>query len=42
MSLKRRIEALEEKFKPKPQIRFILSVDEMTDEPGVIWVLFEL
>jgi hypothetical protein len=42
MSLKRRIEALEEKFKPKSTIRFILNINEMTDEPGVIWVLFEL
>lgn len=41
MSLKQRVDKLLKLIKPKATMRFILDESEMTDEKGVIWVLFK-
>jgi hypothetical protein len=41
MSLKTDIQKLKALHKPKKILRFVFSEAEITNEPNVVWVLFE-
>jgi len=36
------LKKLKQQFKPKLKTRFVMTESEITDEPNVIWVLFDL
>lgn len=42
MSLQSDIKLLKSFIKPKRTLKFVMSQDEVTDEPEVIWVVFTL
>ena len=42
MGLKEDIKKLKAVLKPKRKIKFIYNISDMTDEEGVIWILYTL
>jgi len=42
MSLKDDIKILKYHLRPKATIKFVFDESEIVDEPGVIWVVFQI